>query len=89
MQARALTSVLVDLVQRVLGHREHAHVRAEFLDERLDDRLRGRVRCHPNALGRHLLAAVLEVEAHHAVELEVLQINDYCILPRLRAAPPD
>jgi hypothetical protein len=66
----------VDLVKRVLGHGEHSHVRAEFLDERLDDRLGGSIRGHPYALGGNLLPTVLKVEAHHPVELEVLQSQE-------------
>lgn len=69
-----LTSADVDLVQGVLGRGEHPHVRPELLGQRLDDVLRrGRAR-HSDALGGEVAGdPVLEVEPHHAMELQVLE----------------
>lgn len=67
------TSVLVYLVEQVAGRAQHAHVGPELLDEGGDHVLGGGGARHADALGRHLLAGVLEVEPHHAVELQVLQ----------------
>lgn len=67
------TSILVDLVERVLGDGQHPHVRPELLDQRLDHVAAVGVAGHADALGGHLLARVLEVEPHHAVELQLLR----------------
>lgn len=72
-KTRFPTSILVDLVERVLGDGEHPHVRPELLDQRLDHVAAVGVAGHADALGGHLLARVLEVEPHHAVELQLLR----------------
>ena len=69
-----LTPADVHLVEGVARRGEHAHVGAELLGQRLDDVLRGGRAGHADALGgevpRH---AVLEVEAHDAMELQLLR----------------
>ena len=70
-------SGLVDLVERVLRHFQHLHVRPELFDQSFDDFSGGGARRHSDALRRDLLAAGavlrLVVEPHHAVELEMLK----------------
>lgn len=68
-----LTSVFVNFVESVLGNREHPHVRPEFLDERLDNGLSCGVRCHPYAFCGYFLTAVLKVESHYPMKLQVLE----------------
>lgn len=63
----------MDLVERILRHGEHAHVRPELLYQLLDDVLGCGVAGHTNTLGSHLLPRVLEVKPHHPMELQLLQ----------------
>lgn len=69
-----LTPADVDLVEGVFWRGEHPHVGPELLGQCLDDVLCCGRGGHADALGskvpRH---AVLEVETHHAVELQVLK----------------
>lgn len=69
-----LTPADVDLVQGVFGRGEHPHVGPEFLGQRLDHVLRGGCAGHADALGGKVPGySVLEIKAHHAVELQLLQ----------------
>ena len=63
--------------------RERLHVGPELLDEHLDHVVRAGRAVDADTLGGHFLARVLEVEAHHAVEFELLykcgwKINSLC-----------
>jgi hypothetical protein len=72
-----LTPTDVDLIQGVSRRGKHPHVRSELLSQRLDDVLCGGRARHTDALGRKVPChAVLEVEAHHTVELQVLKGKD-------------
>lgn len=63
----------MDLVERILRHREHSHIRTELLDQSLDDCLTGSVGRDPYAFRRNFLSAVLKVESHNSVKLELLR----------------
>lgn len=64
----------MDLVEGVFGRGEHPHVGPELLGQRLDDILSGGRGGHADTLGGKVPCyAVLEVETHHAVELQVLK----------------
>lgn len=68
-----LTATDVDLVQGVFWRGEHPHVWSELLGQRLDDVLRCRCAGDSDALGGEVAGdPVLEVEPHHAMELQVL-----------------
>lgn len=64
----------MDLVEGVFGRGEHPHVGPELLGQRLDDILSGGRGGHADTLGGKVPCyAVLEVETHHAMELQVLE----------------
>lgn len=62
----------MNLVQGILGHRQHPHVGSKLLNEGLNHCLTGGVTGDPDALSGDLLARVLEVESHDTVEQKVL-----------------
>lgn len=67
------TAADVDLVQGIFGRGQHPHVWPEFLSQRLDDVLGRCCAGHSDALGGKVAGnPVLEVEPHHAMELQVL-----------------
>ena len=69
-----LTPADVDLVEGVFWRGEHSHVGPELLGQRLDDVLSGGRGGHADTLGGKVPCyAVLEVETHHAVELQLLE----------------
>lgn len=71
---KLLTPADMDLVQGVFGRGEHPHVGPEFLGQRLDHVLRGGCAGHADALcGEVPGHSVLEVKAHYAMELQLLQ----------------
>lgn len=68
-----LTATDVDLIQGILWRGQHPHVWSEFLSQCLDDVLCCRCAGHSDTLcGKVTSNPVLEVEAHHTMELQVL-----------------
>ena len=65
----------MNLVESILRHVEHLHVRTEFFYESFYDCLSGSSGRDSNALCGNLLAGILEVETHDSMELEILQKN--------------
>lgn len=67
-----LTSILVNLVKSVFWDGQHSHIRTKLFYERFYHCLACRIRGNPDALGSDLLAAVLKVESHYAMKLQIL-----------------
>lgn len=62
------------LVERVLGGRQHAHVGAELLGQRLQHVLGGGGAGHPDAFRGEVPGGfILKIKPHHSVELQILK----------------
>lgn len=69
-----LTATNMDLIEGVFRRRQHPHVRSELFCQRLDHILRGGRAGHSDTLcGEVPRHTVLEVKAHHAMELQILK----------------
>lgn len=72
----ALTSADVHLVERVLGRRQHPHVRPELLGQRFDHVLSSGSTGHADALCREISSSfILKIKPHHSMELQILKEN--------------
>lgn len=71
-----LGAALVQLVKGIGGHRQHPHVRPEFLHKGADDIFNGGIWRHPDTFRGDLLTGVLEVKAHDTMKLEVLKMKE-------------
>lgn len=68
----SLTSILVNLVKGIFWDGQHSHIGTKFFYERFYHCLTGRIRGNSDAFGSDLLAAILEVESHYTMKLQIL-----------------